>query len=148
MTSANAAQSALHSTDTESATAGQGADDVGAHLAVVATLLRETVVRFEETVGRITETAVMRARPADRDLIVTLQDFDRLQQEFMALGDVIAHVAATTSGSWSGRASADHQCRQAIAAISVADLKNRFLRHLSDVPTDLAASQASDDVVF
>ena len=150
MMAARAAQLAPGGADAEEATAadGQAGDDVGAFLATVATILRETVVRLESTVGRITETVVARSVQVDRDLVVTLQDFDRLQQEFAALGDVIAHCAATASGSWPGTAWVDHHGRKAIAAISVADLKDRFLRHLDGAPTKLAASQTSDEVVF
>jgi hypothetical protein len=141
---ARAAQ--LASGDADEAADGQAGDDVGAFLATVATTLRETVTRLESTVGRITETVVTRSAQVDRELVVTLQDFDRLQQEFAALGDLIAHCAAT-SGARSGTAWIDHHGRKAIAAISVADLKDRFLRHL-DGPAGLAASQTSDEVVF
>jgi hypothetical protein len=143
MMAARAAQ--LASDDADQAD-GQAGDDVGAFLATVATTLRETVSQLESTVGRITETVVTRSAQVDRELVVMLQDFDRLQQEFAALGDLIAHCAAT-SGARSGTAWIDHHGRMAIAAISVADLKDRFLRHL-DGPTGLAASPTSDEVVF
>jgi hypothetical protein len=149
MTSATAARLAP-----ESADAGEparpvvpGSDDVAAFLDTLATVLRETVARLEGTVGRVSEFVMVRAGPGERELIVTLQDFDRLQQEFAALVDVIAHCAAT-SGSWSGDSWADRHGRKAVAAITLEDLKQRFLSHLEGEPTEIGASETSDDVVF
>jgi hypothetical protein len=127
--------------------AGRAGDDVAAFLDSLASILRETIVRLEGTVGRVSEMVLVRSGPAERDLIVTLQDFDRLQQEFAALVDVIAHCAAT-SGSWSGDSWADHHGRKAVAAITVADLKDRFLQHLDGASSELAESGSSDEVVF
>ena len=41
----------------------------------------------------------------------------------------------------------DQHGRKAVAAITVADLKNRFLRHLDGVISELA-SDGTDEVVF
>jgi hypothetical protein len=127
--------------------AERAGDDVAAFLDTLATVLRETVGRLEGTVGRVSEMVLVRSGPAERELIVTLQDFDRLQQEFAALVDVIAHCAAT-SGSWSGESWADHHGRKAVAAISLEDLKQRFLGLLEGAPIEIGASETSDDVVF
>jgi hypothetical protein len=87
------------------------------------------------------------ARP-DRELVVALQDFDRLQQEFAALGDVIAYFSATTNGQIAGE-QWEHHGRQAIAAINVADLRDRLLDHLRSARLDLGiAAEDSQDVVF
>src|SRR5262249_8920161 len=83
------------------ASADRPGEDVAAFLDTLTVILRETLGRLEGTVGRVSEMVLTRSGPADRELIVTLQDFDRLQQEFAALVDVISHCAAT-SGSWSG----------------------------------------------
>ncbi len=122
-------------------------DDLGVFLAAIATLLRETVGRYEETVGRVSGMVVTRTSRPDRELVVALQDFDRLQQEFVALGDVIAHFADAMQGGWPGEVWTDHHGHKAIAAISVSDLKQRFLRHLKAVPRELAPPQF-DDVEF
>ena len=150
MTAATAARVESSAADAvqSAAPARRAGDDVAAFLDTLATILRENVARLETTVGRVSEMVLVRSGPADRDLIVTLQDFDRLQQEFAALVDVMAHCAATTSGSWSGDSWADHHGRKAIAAISVADLKHRFLRHLHGAQAALDESQTLDDVVF
>jgi hypothetical protein len=149
MMSAAAARLAPEAGDTERSAmpAERAGDDVAAFLDTLATVLRETVVRLEGTVGRVSEMVMVRSGPAERELIVTLQDFDRLQQEFAALVDVIAHCAAT-SGSWSGESWADHHGRKAVAAISLEDLKQRFLSLLEGAPIEIGASETSDDVVF
>jgi hypothetical protein len=146
MTSATAARLASDPGDAVQP-AGPASDEVAAFLDTLATILRETVARLEGTVGRVSEFVMVRAGPGERELIVTLQDFDRLQQEFAALVDVIAHCAAT-SGSWSGDSWADHHGRKAVAAITLEDLKQRFLSHLEGEPTEIGASETSDDVVF
>src|SRR5262249_52617795 len=117
-------------------------------LDAVATMMRQTVERFEDTVGRISELVVTRSERPDRNLIVALQDFDRLQQEFAALGDVIAYFSATTSGHPPAEAWADHHGHRAIAAITVADLRDRLVRHLKGAAHDLGAAEESEDVVF
>jgi hypothetical protein len=137
--SADAARSAVP--------AARAGEDVAAFLDTLATILRETLGRLEGTVGRVSEMVLVRSGPAERELIVTLQDFDRLQQEFAALIDVISHCAAT-NGSWSAESWADHHGRKAVAAITVADLKLRFLRQLDGATSELAASGDSDEVVF
>ena len=71
--------------------------EVGTFLVATAEVLRETIVRFEKTTARITESVVTRPGQADRDLIVTLQDFDRLQQEFLTLAEVLTQAAAKSS---------------------------------------------------
>jgi|RhiMethySRZTD1v2_1073278.scaffolds.fasta_scaffold600921_2 hypothetical protein len=131
-----------------SAAADRSGDDVGAFLAAVATIMRETVVRLEATVGHITESVLTRARAVDPDLIVTLQNFDRLQQEFTALGDVVAHVAATAGRPASDDGWVEHHGRQAVGAIPIADLRNRFLHHLGEERAQSAEASRSDEVLF
>jgi len=147
MTAAEAAQLKPVVADAGAAAAA-GRADVGAFLGAVATMIRQTVERFEETVGRISEMVVTRSERPDRNLIVALQDFDRLQQEFAALGDVIAYFSATTSGHSPADAWADHHGHRAISAITVADLRDRLLRHLKGASAELAAAEGSEDVVF
>src|SRR5260370_10949464 len=99
MTAATAArvESSAAEAVQSAAPARRAGDDVAAFLDTLATILRENVARLEGTVSRVSEMVLVRSGPAERDLIVTLQDFDRLQQEFAALVDVMAHCAATTS---------------------------------------------------
>jgi hypothetical protein len=149
MTTAQVARSGPGA-DSDDASTTAGSDDVGAILATSAALLRETIARFESTVGRITETMVTRSVHVDRDLIVTLQDFDRLQQEFAALSDVIAHCATTAYNGAPGDKSrmwAERHGRRAIAAITVADLRDRFLRHLDGAAAS-GLHSPSDEIVF
>jgi hypothetical protein len=128
------------------AAADRPGEGVAAFLDTLTVVLRETLGRLEGTVDRVSEMVLTRSGPADRELIVTLQDFDRLQQELAALVDVISHCAAT-SGSWSGDSWTDQHGRKAVAAITVADLKHRFLRHLDGAISELA-SDGTDEVVF
>ncbi len=74
----------------------QFADDIGAFLSVFAALLLDDVLRLEEISGRVTELVMGAGRP-DRELIVSLQAFDRLKQEFEALGDALAKYAESTN---------------------------------------------------
>ena len=147
MTGAEAAQLKPAVADAGEAAAAAGRADAGAFLGAVATMMRQTVERFEDTVGRISELVVTRSERPDRNLVVALQDFDRLQQEFAALGDVIAYFSATTSGHAPADAWADHHGHRAIAAITVADLRDRLLRHLKGAAAELSAEE-SEDVVF
>ena len=99
-------------------------------LAGVAGLLRETVQRFEAISGGVTDAVMSRAGMADRDLIVTLQAFDRLQQEFIAVADVLSRYSGALGDPMPGN---DRHARveaEAIAAIAVSDLKQRLLHHL------------------
>ena len=118
--------------------------EVKLFLAAIATVLRETVGAFESTVGRITEIAVARPEGVDRDLVVALQDFDRLQQEFATLSEVIARLSHKTEmdGPATG---ADHEV---LAAISIADLKDRLARHLRVLSADIPAAETGQDVEF
>ena len=111
-------------------------DDIGSFLAALATIMRETIHRFEDTVGRISEMVVTQPGKAGRDLVVTLQDFDRLQQEFTTLGDVLARLSGTSGGdALSNEAGALHPGHEAIAAISMSDLKYRLMYHLNEAQT-------------
>jgi hypothetical protein len=146
MTGAEATQRRPVVADTQDAGA-LGRADVGVFLGAVATMMRQTVERFEDTVGRISELVVTRSDRPDRNLVVALQDFDRLQQEFMALGDVIAYFSATAGDTRAGDSWTDHHGHRAIAAITVADLRDRLILHLKGGPRELSAEEA-EDVVF
>ena len=136
-------------------TEDESANDVGAFLAVFAALLLDNVLSLEETVGRVTDLVMALGKP-DREMIVTLQSFDRLKQEFEALGDALTRYAeATNVTPMDGEERAQLE-QNVIAAITVADLKDRLLRRLQDDLPDVVAPPISDvvtpdvdvDVVF
>ncbi|MES1155915.1 MAG: hypothetical protein ABUL48_05745 [Pseudorhodoplanes sp.] len=136
-------------------TVQDSANHVGAFLSVFAALLLDNVLRFEETAGRVTDIVARSDRP-DRELIVTLQSFDRLKQEFAALGDALTRYAESTNTlPFAGEERAEFG-RGVISAITVADLKDRLLRRLQeDLPTiaaphvaDITAGEVDVDVVF
>ena len=122
------------------------ANDVGAFLSVFAALLLDNVLRFEETAGRVTDLVMSNGRP-DRQLIVTLQTFDRLKQEFEALGDALARYAESTNvlplaGEERARLGQD-----VIAAITVADLRDRLARRLQDDLEIVPAPHISESII-
>ncbi len=120
--------------------------NMGALLSALSTVLSDTLSRFEAISSRVTERVLTRGDAADHDLIVALQDFDRLQQEFAALGDVISHCATVSSSTASGGcdASLGHAM---IADITLSDIKSRLLKHLRDSTME-AASTGGDEQVF
>jgi hypothetical protein len=125
----------------ESVARGTG-DEVQPFLGAIASVLRETVAAFEATVSRVTEITVMRPGKADRDLVVVLQEFDRLQQEFSNLSEVIARLSLKSAGN------APYAEAEALATISIADLKDRLARHVRALSVDLPAGDTADEVVF
>jgi hypothetical protein len=116
-------------------TANESADNVGAFLAVFAALLLDNVLRLEETVGRVTDLIMSSGRP-DRELVVTLQSFDRLKQEFEALGDALTRYAESTNAVPSAGEERIQLGQEVISAITVADLK------------DIDNTQVDVDVVY
>jgi hypothetical protein len=121
--------------------------EIGTFLIATADVLRETISRFEKTTARITENVMTRPSQADRNLIVTLQDFDRLQQEFLVLAEVLTQAAGKSSESWLRAEGGGHPAEDAIAGISVADVKERLLRQLNVSMIGLAPS-IGDEAVF
>jgi hypothetical protein len=117
-------------------TATDSADDVGAFLAVFAALLLDNVLRLEETVGRVTDLIMSSGRP-DRELVVTLQSFDRLKQEFEALGDALTRYAESTNAVPPAGEERTQLGEEVIGAITVADLKDRLLYRLKEQLPDL-----------
>jgi len=123
-------------------------NDISAFFAAVATLQRETISRFEETVGRLTGLAMSSADSTDRELIMTLQDFDRLQQEFAALGEVLARFGTIMGNLLSSHNLSDHLDRHVIADISIGDLKDRLLHHYRGQADELESSTVLDEAIF
>lgn len=128
---------------------GDGAsDDIKTFVAAIAVVLRETVAGFEETVARITDITVHRQGQADRELVVALQDFDRLQQEFATLSEVLTKLSAISGGAPTAHDTVHDTDHEVLAVISVADLKDRLARHLRSLMLDLSASKVSEETVF
>jgi hypothetical protein len=121
-------------------------DDTCAFLAAVATLQRETVRSFEYTVGRLTGLAMSGASRNDRELIMTLQDFDRIQQEFAALGDMLVRFGMAMKDPAADSGLADRLDREVIDGISIHDLKERLLRYYRGEPSELEPTP--DEAVF
>jgi hypothetical protein len=117
-------------------TAKDSADNVGAFLAVFAALLLDNVLRLEETVARVTDLIMSSGRP-DRELVVTLQSFDRLKQEFEALGDALTRYAESTNAIPPDGEERVQLGEEVISAITVADLKDRLLYRLKEQLPDL-----------
>ena len=107
-------------------------DEFATFLAATGTVLRETLVRFERTSARISQRVTTEPRLADRALIVMLQDFDRLQQEFAMMVQVLICAAEKSGESWLRRDGGGHPAEDAIAKVSVAELKERLQRLLDD----------------
>jgi hypothetical protein len=122
---------------------------------VFAALLLDNVLRLDETVGQVTDLVMGSGKP-DRELIVTLQSFDRLKQEFEALGDALTRYAEATNATPLGGEERAQLGQNVIAAITVADLKDRLVQRLQPELPEIAAPPISElvlaevdvDVVF
>jgi hypothetical protein len=111
--------------------------DLNAFLPALAGMLRETICRFEDTANRVSDLILQQREQASLDLIIALQDFDRLQQEFSALGDaLLRYIAATDPTVAPGQNGVAEQ--DVIAGILLEDMRQRLLRRLQ-VRTNEAA---------
>jgi len=141
MNIATAAASVAPSTEQDAGSKNTG-DLIGAILVALADALHETVSRFEETAGGVTHLV---AKPiggsANRDLVVTLQNFDRLQQEFAALANVLKRYGGMAENLTSGANCPVAAARELIEAITVAEFRDRLL---SRVPPDTTAPHADE----
>ena len=120
-------------------------------LKVLSTLFLDNVHHLEETVSQVTDLITRDGKP-DKELIVTLQSFDRLKQEFEALGGALAHYADAAKGPLSGEALAQFG-RQVIGTIALADLRVRLLDKLQPTAPAVVlsgppAEEVDVDVVF
>jgi hypothetical protein len=119
--------------------------DLDAFLPALAGLLRETVSRFEDTASRVSDLVIQQREQASLDLIVALQDFDRLTQEFSALGDALLRYIAATDPTTVPSQDAVTE-RDVIAGILLEDMKQRLIRRLQAKPE--AASELVDEQEF
>jgi hypothetical protein len=123
-------------------------DDTKTFIAAIAVALRESVAGFEETVSRVTEITAMRPGRADRDLVVALQDFDRLQQEFATLGDILGRISAAPGVGGAARENAGPPGHPLLDGITMAGLKARLSFHLRSLTANPPDSDTSDEVEF
>jgi hypothetical protein len=121
--------------------------DLRSFLSAVADLLHETTHRFEETVARVLELVMTGRGLEERTLVMTLQDFDRLQQEFVALGNVLARYAVVTNDR-PVMLDGEVELAQVAGAISVADLRDRLMLRLGCMPADRDVTLQPDEELF
>jgi hypothetical protein len=120
-------------------------NDVGSFLAVFAALLLDNVLRLDETVGRVTDLVIGSGRP-DKELVVTLQSFDRLKQEFEALGDALTRYAGATNSIPPEGQERAQLGQEVIAAITLAELKDRLLCRLQEDLPRIPAPPVSQQI--
>lgn len=113
-------------------------NDVGSFLAVFAALLLDNVLRLDETVGRVTDMVISSGKP-DKDLVVELQSFDRLKQEFESLGDALTRYAESTNSVPPAGEERAQLGQEVIGAITLAELKDRLLSRLQEDMSVVAA---------
>ncbi len=123
---------------------GQKAGDVADLLAAIAISFRESIARFEDTVGTITEIVVKQPGGNDRNLVMALQNFDRLHQEFATLGEIVGRVAQDRDRG-PGESAA---CGDVIASIPIEELKERVAYHFKTVTEDPKQLEESNDIEF
>ncbi|HMJ42785.1 MAG TPA: hypothetical protein VK522_10965 [Pseudolabrys sp.] len=121
-------------------------DDVGAFLAVFAALLLDNALSLDETVSRVTDLVMASGKPS-RDLVVALQSFDRLKQEFEGLGEALTRYAEATSSTPAGGDARAQLGQNVISAITVADLKERLLRRFQDETGEVSTPQLSPEIL-
>jgi hypothetical protein len=98
-------------------------------LAALASILRDSTGRFEETSDRITQLVVARESGSGVDIIVALQEFDRLRQDFEAIEGILAGCAQAIERAATGEQG--QLLRDVIEEVPVMDFKNRLARRLA-----------------
>jgi hypothetical protein len=128
-----------------SAAAREPAANMAALLSALETILRETIERFAQASGNVTENVLLQADAAHPSLIVALQDLDRLQQEFSALSKVFSHCV----DSWCGVSKDGADPRDPLSAITLSDLKQRLAHRLHSESILMAApAEVGEDDIF
>ena len=108
-------------------------------VAAIGAVLGQTVGTLESTVSRITELTVLKQKgSAGSDLVVALQEFDRLQQEFATLGQLLERLHV-------GDASSPRPGpNELLAEVTIAALKNRLSVAFSDPLQDELSARPGD----
>lgn len=129
--------------------------EIAALLGVLATLFVDNIRNLDETVTTVTDLVMQEIRPS-RELIVALQSFDRLKQEFEALSGALSRYAESTTTVPLFGEERTQFSRDVINAISLADLKDRFHDRLDSTLPPLApialaepdSNEVEIDVIF
>lgn len=105
----------------------------------IGTVLGQTVGTLENTVSRITELTVLKQKnSAGSDLVVALQEFDRLQQEFATLGQLLErlHIGDPSAPRLGPN--------ELLSEVTIAALKNRLSAAFSDPLQDDLGQRPGD----
>jgi hypothetical protein len=126
----------------------EAAPPVGRLLAALASMLQEATSRFEETSDRIAQLVVERDTGAGPELIVALQDFDRLRQDYVSIGRLLAHYAKVMHES-----TAEEPCYpldEVLAKIPLVDFKRRLAQCLvwMSSPSTAPDGELPQEVIF
>jgi hypothetical protein len=116
-------------------------------LAAVASILRDSTGRFEETSDRIAQLVVARETGSGVDIIVALQEFDRLRQDFEAIEGILVGCAQAIEQA---TGNAGHPFRDVIAEVRVAEFKSRLARRLAWVALQSKAGDVAlaEEAIF
>ena len=98
-------------------------------LMALANVMNDTAGRFEDTSSRVAQIVLGGSDQEGGDLVATLQNFDRLRQELVAIGDVLTGCIAPLDGAI-GRDSQICDVRELVRSVPVADLRRRLLSQL------------------
>jgi hypothetical protein len=117
-------------------------------LAALASILRDSTGRFEETSDRIAQLVVARGTGTGVDIIVALQEFDRLRQDFDAIEGILAGCARAIERSTTNEPG--RPLRDVIAEVPIVDFKNRLARRLSWVSQEADTPEAAfvEEAIF
>jgi hypothetical protein len=128
-------------------------DDIAVFLNACSKLLHENVTVLESASSRVSELVSANAKP-DPGLVVALQGFDRLKQEFEALG----HALAGYSEHFRGELDPEERRRylhEAVERMGLAELRSRLLDHIGTVlyppaplPPDAPLEEIEVDIEF
>jgi len=117
-------------------------------LSELSAVLCDVVVRFEETTSQVTEAIAFSRCEVSRELVVTLQDFDRLRQEYLAVAKVIGRIGTCLERAVAGDVEAEAQCAEAITEVPIAELRKRLMACLAGQAGGPAPSLAGDEAMF
>lgn len=99
-------------------------------LAAVASILRDSTGRFEQTSDRIAQLVVSPEKSGSGvDIIVALQEFDRLRQDFEAIESILAGCAKVIERP--AATETPHPLRDVVGKVPVVDFKTRLSRRLT-----------------
>ena len=82
---------------------------------------------------------------AGPDLVRAIQDFDRLQQELGAVGDVLSRLEVTTAGPWPGNPSIGDLKAELLNCVKLADVKRRLALHFESARESEAAAELTPE---